>query len=208
MLIRKEVCQTMEVSHSSLITRKYQWELVWLPCVYVYFRGQSTGYVSLNLLNTWIFDDISPFYWIIKFGLELCCKVGIGEAWRIELLHQRDDVWTWLGAFPPVPEPLVMETGNGVHPPVDEHADLGVIVPGRQRSGVYGVPVRGILCIKGWQWERNENKKHSDISEATWTHRGVFCLWNHMITEFRARSILVPLIFRVIVRSHMDPPPL
>lgn len=38
------------------------------------------------------------------------------------------------------PEPFAPETGHGEHAPVDEDAELGLVEPSGQRSGVQGLP--------------------------------------------------------------------
>lgn len=66
------------------------------------------------------------------------------------------------------PEPLTAEAGHGEDPPVNEDAELGLVVPLRQRSGVDGVPVRLVFGSSGTEQQQhqqqgtNSQPAHSD----------------------------------------------
>lgn len=70
------------------------------------------------------------------------------------------------------PEPLAAEAGHGEDPPVDEDAELGLVVPHRQRSGVDGVPGRLVFGSSGTEQQQhrqqgaNSQPAHSDNKQS------------------------------------------
>ena len=107
---------------------------IFIFLIYVFFPN-SVEY----LLRPRGLYHVHPLSRVVQLGLELSSKVGVGEARRVVLLHEVDDRGRW-GALPPPPEPLTVVGGHGVHPPVEEDAQLGVVVPGGQGAGVEGRP--------------------------------------------------------------------
>ena len=59
-------------------------------------------------------------------------------------------------SLPAVPEPLRSKTGHGIHPPVHEDAQLGLVIPAGEGPAVQGLP--GGLVLREDSREGNNEK--------------------------------------------------
>ena len=78
-------------------------------------------------------EDVSPSSSIIELCCELLGKVSVGEVWLVVFLHEADDIFV-LGPLPVPPEPFRAKTGHWEHSPVDEDAQLCLIIPLKKKK--------------------------------------------------------------------------
>ncbi len=118
----------------------------------------------MNLLSPSGLEKVSPVIGLEKLGLELWCKIGIGERRQTCPLHEI--YCPSLVRLPVVPEPLsssmspVLSSSiawNRVDTPMHEDTKLCLVVPARERPAIDGVPVRLVLSVTPGQKQSHNN---------------------------------------------------
>ncbi|CAN7951156.1 unnamed protein product, partial [Ixodes pacificus] len=93
---------------------------------------------------TRILEDAGPFVGVKKLAGEVLGEGRVRESRGIVVLHELGHLLVGGEALihPVPPEPLGHVAGHRVDAPVQEDAHLGLVVPGRQRTGVQRLPGR------------------------------------------------------------------
>lgn len=115
--------------------------IIYIKCV----KPSRSRWTEHVLLRPGSLEQVRPLLCTEELRVEVPRELRVAEPRRVVVGHEADALRVGgLLTLPVPPEPLALKRGDGEHPPVDENAQLGLVVPWGQRSAVQTAPISGV----------------------------------------------------------------